>query len=767
MSVREKKPTNCHFCGYLCAFIATVEEGRVVDIEPDASRYPYDETITRSCRRWRMNLDFIDAENRINHPLRRKGDRGAGEWERVTWDEALDDIEKRLKTLFDEHGSRTLASAIGGPHTNYWPLHRFMNLVGSPNNMGIGQICWNPRIWMDVITFGWTVEGDLNPAITQTLFLWGTNPAQSDNSAFWRSLVSLSKQGIPFVVVDPRYTQTARLADLWLPLKPGTDAILALAMINILIEKDMVDHDFIERWCYGFDELVEHVKEFTPEKAASACGLAVKDIEKAACLFGEARAAALISGRGIDQSGQDVAPTHRALCCLRAITGNVDKKGSCILTEKSDFLGELDLEMSASISDYQREQCLNTSFSPLQCYEGYEYISTLTGKLNRRLPLRYMTSAHPDLVLKAMETGKPYPIRALIVDATNPLLTYADTHRTYKALCSLDLLVVLEYTMTPTAALADYVLPVAAAIERPVMQMHGGVANMAYGGPAAVSPYYERKTDYDIFRQLGLRFGQAQQWPHETLEDALDEIFKPVNLTWEQFCSTGVYWRAPAPHKHEMPDAEGKQSGFATETGRIELASVALEKLGGQRLPYPSERVWPRKDLRDQGKDGQNISPEKKSGVKSAPASKGYQEEAADAKSMPLTLITGARKQPYNASVFFDNPAFRERYPHPVAEMDEYAAASRGLVEGDTLMVKNEKGQAIFTLKTSPMCADVISVDYGWWFPERSLRAPSLGGVWQSNINTLTSCALEEGESMIGTWAYNGLSCCLEKLDAL
>lgn len=114
-----------------------MEDGRVVDLEPDPSRYPYDPKVLAGCRRWKMNLDVLDGDDRVNYPLRRVGERGANNWERVSWDEALDDIAQRLSQLRDRYGSETLASMIGGPHASFWPLHRFMNMFGSPNNMGI------------------------------------------------------------------------------------------------------------------------------------------------------------------------------------------------------------------------------------------------------------------------------------------------------------------------------------------------------------------------------------------------------------------------------------------------------------------------------------------------------------------------------------------------------------------------------------------------------------------------------------------------------
>ncbi|MEG2557062.1 MAG: molybdopterin-dependent oxidoreductase [Raoultibacter sp.] len=720
--------TNCHFCGYLCALQATVDQGRIVDIAPDPTRYPYDAALMRRCRRWPLNLAAIESPDRINYPLHRTGARGEGAWERITWDEALEGISDKLHELIAESGPETLATAIGGPHTSFWPLHRFMNLLGSPNNMGIGQICWNPRIWMDVVTFGWTLEADLDPVHTGALVMWGTNPAQSDNSAFWHSLVEFSKSDIPLVVIDPRYTQTAARADVWLAPRPATDCTLALGLINVIISEDIYDHAFVETWCHGFDELADQAAAYPPEKVAQVCGVPAADIVRVARIFATADAAVLISGRGIDQVGAAVAPTHRALACLRAITGNVDKPGACALTEASDFVSEVELEMSGSLSDTARSKCLNTSFTPLQSYAGYDRVRALTEKLGRTLPARYMTSAHPDLVLKAMMTGEPYPVRALIVQATNPLLTYADTHRVFEALSSLDLVVVLEYSMTPTAAMADYVLPAAGAMERPVLQAHGGVANIAYGGPAAVEPAFERRCDYDFFRALGLRFGQKQFWPQVTLEEAFAAALEPAAMTWEHFCQTGLYFRPPAFGKHEALDARGLPVGFATKTGKVELASELLDELGGQRVPAPIVR---------------------KVSVSPAIARKGH----------VLTMITGARKQPYNASVFFDNADFRAKYPDPVAEMNAKTAEKLGLVEGDRVVVATDKGCARFILKIALMRDEMISVDYGWWFPENDPSTPESGGIWRSNVNVLTDCSLEAAEPMIGTWSYNAIEC--------
>ncbi len=734
---REKRKTNCHFCGYLCGFIATVEDGRVVDLEPDPSRYPYNPQILAGCRRWRMNLDVIDGPDRVNYPLRRKGERGSNQWERVSWDEALDDIASRLQELAQNYGPATLASMIGGPHTSFWPLHRFMTLFGSPNNMGIGQICWNPRIWMDVLTFGWTVEADISRA-TQCVVIWGTNPAESDNSMFWRTLLNIGKSEIPLVVVDPRMTKTARAADLWLAPRPGTDCTLALGLLNVIITEDLYDHQFVEDWCHGFDELAQHVQKYTPDYVADICGVDADDLRCAARWF-SAGPSALVSGRGIDQVGSSVAPTHRAICCLRAITGNVDRPGACVLADGSDFVPEVDLELTLDHMEELSKRCLNTSYTPLQSYEGYKYVSKLTERLGRKLPTRYLTSAHPDLVLHAMETGEPYPVRALIVEATNPLLTYADTHRVFNALMGLDLIVVLEYYLTSTASIADYVLPAAGAIERSLFQAHGGVSNIAYGGSKAVDPYYERKSDYEIFRALGLRLGQDEYWPDENFEQAIATTLLPSGMDWETYCDVGLYYQQPAYYKHLIPDEDGNPQGFATTTGKIELASETLAALGGPRLPEPGQ---PRKLCSDEF-----IA----------------EREAQGWTHMPL--ITGARKQPYNASMYFNNPEFREKCPYPLVEMSERTATSLGLEPGDCVAIATDQGEAHFIIDTIDMRDGLINADYGWWHPEWTPGAPDFGGMWESNINCLTSCSIDQGEPMIGTWSYNAIDCMIRKDD--
>ncbi len=781
----QKVRSNCHYCGYLCGFIATVEDGKLIDLEPDPTRYPYESSIIARCRRWRKNLDAIDGPDRINYPLKRAGGRGEGQWERITWNQALDEIGNKLTELVDTYGPATVASAIGGPHASFWPLHRFLNLLGSPNNMGIGQICWNPRIWIDCLTFGWPIEADINPDKSEAVFLWATNPAVSDNSVFWKTIKEIANSDIPLVVVDPRKTETARVADLHLAPFPGTDCILILGMIRQIIKDDRIDHEFVQKWCHGYEGLVKHVEPYTPEYVQNMTGVPAQDVIRAAEIFSCSGPTALLSGRGIDQLGENTAPTHRALAILRAITGDVDRAGACSINMMSDYISEVDMETSYTMPADIRATQLNSKYSPLQCYDGYDGAIELTLKLGKRLPMRYLTSAHPYLVWKAMATGEPYRVSALIVQAANPLVTYANTHLVHEAMSKLDLMVVLEYYMTPTAQMADYVLPSAGAFERPVFQAQGGVANVGYGGPAAVKPYYERKCDYEFFKELACRMGQEQYWPQESLEEAFDVMMSGAQIRWDDFCESGLYYGGTWHQKHELEFPDGKKWGFSTTTGKVELRNEYLISLGATEYPEPVS-VDDDKDLqfgRSLGLRVENgyvegalgCAPAAKSGAttdadanaKAGADAESYADVSAEASvtnTHVLRMITGARMQPFWASSFFNDEQFRKIHPYPTASMSKNTLEQAGIEVGEWIEVSTSVGSVEFVAQQAEMVDGVISVEYGWWYPEDDPQEPTLGGIWRSNVNVLTSGDIETSEGLIGSWKYNGILCAIKSL---
>lgn len=722
MKERTSISTNCRFCGYQCGLTASVAEGKVIAVKPDPSRFPNDASVLRSCKRWPMIPRFLEHPQRMNYPLKRAGERGSGQWQKISWDQALDEIADKLQVLKERFGAEMLATSIGGPHTTYWPLHRFMSLFGSPNNMGIGQICWNPGIWVNTLTYGWPIDMELDPVNTQAAIFWGVNPAESDNSLLWQTILEYRREGKPLIVVDPRRTRTAEQASLWLPVRPGTDPVLALGLLHIVVEERLYDKRFTDSWCHGFDRLVQHLRPYTPAYVEKITGVKAEDIIKAARVYALKAPATIYSGRGIDQLGVNTFPTHRALAILRAITGNLDVEGASHISDMPDFIPELDLELSEQYA-VSRPKHLQRGKLLLQSYEGYQRIRELTMKHNKRLPMRYLTSAHPNLVWRAILTSEPYPIRALMVMGSNPLLTQADTRLIYKALKSLDLLVVLELFQTPTAMLADYILPGAGVLERPLLETKAGVANIAYGGDQAVEPYYERRSDFYFWKELGIRLGQSKDWPWDTYHQALESSLVPLGLSWEEFCQTGLYGQPHHYSKHETIGSEsGFAVGFATSSGKVEIYSEVLAEMGEDPLPVPKKIPEPNGEF-------------------------------------PLLLISGARYQPYYASSFHQIDRFRTMHPEPWAEMSLNTARSLGLEQDCPVRVETERGKAQFVTRITDMCDGVISVEYGWWYPEMTAVIPTLGGLWMSNANILTSGDFESSDPLVGTWTYNGVPC--------
>jgi anaerobic selenocysteine-containing dehydrogenase len=269
--------------------------------------------------------------------------------------------------------------------------------------------------------------------------------------------------------------------------------------------------------------------------------------------------------------------------------------------------------------------------------------------------------------------------------------------------------------------LADYVLPVTGSFEQPLLQTNGGVANIAYGGPAAVSPRHERRKDFDFWNDLGRRCGQKEYWPWSTLEEALADVLAPAGLSWSDFCRTGFY----APEKNYR---KWETQGFATPSGKVELRASLLEEFGHDPLPayIPAN-----------GAEGE----------------------------FPLTLMTGARKHPYYASEFRQIKRFRKRHPRPLAEISRATADRFAIRPGDRVWIETRQGRIRQEAAIAELRDDVVSIEYGWWFPEKEAMEPGLGGLWESNANVLTTADTAFCDPILGQWDFRSIPCRIYKAE--
>ncbi|HEY2136442.1 MAG TPA: molybdopterin-dependent oxidoreductase, partial [Xanthobacteraceae bacterium] len=434
----------CRMCHGGCGVLVDVVDGAIERVRGDRDS-PLNKGLL--CPKGVGGIDIVSHPDRLTHPLKRLGARGEGRWARIAWDEAYDIIANKLQRIIDESGpeSIVIGTGTGRHHCNFVP--RFANALGTPNWCEPGHAqCFFPRVNVAHMTFGGLpvcdYYGDVKPAC---VLVWGHNPLNSgpDGELGFHTRDLMHAGKTRYVVVDPRRTQIAKAADVWLPLRPGTDDALALAMINVIIAEDLYDKPFVEKWTHGFAQLARHVEAFTPEWAAPITWVAPEAIRAAARLFATTRPATLEWGCAIEHTPNSI-QTARAIAILPAITGNIDVPGGWVLgTPVAAPVPSLAENLSPAV---QAKRLGSQEFRVL-------------GQAN------VQPSAHIPAVFAAMRTGKPYPVRAFLVFGNNPLLTYANSRLVLESLKKVEFLTIMDLFMTPSAELADLVLPAASWLE--------------------------------------------------------------------------------------------------------------------------------------------------------------------------------------------------------------------------------------------------------------------------------------------------------------
>jgi anaerobic selenocysteine-containing dehydrogenase len=710
----------------------------LVKIEEDRS-YPLVDRIfpaTRGCARLLGAREWIYHPDRVNFPLKRAGERGSGKWATISWDEALDQIAARLGEIKKMYGAESLAVTTGTRRTRDF-FGPFCHLFGTPNYLGQGTICYGPVIQTSAAMLGWpdrrpTSVGARGDATRQKttggcILLTGTDPSQS-YLRLWKSVRDAKKSGCKIIVVDPRETQTARMADLWLQLRPGTDTALLLSMVNVIIEEGLYDREFVEKWCYGFDKVVERAKEYPPEKASGITWIEADKIRDAARIIGQNKPIYSFNGMGTEHLQNNIQAIQTRLI-LSAITGSIDVAGGHYLAGPPKCRGETDLQRWEQLPLEQKRKQLGRERFRFQGWQGYDLV------LENILPVwgrphaisGVAGNSHAPTVYRTMLTGKPYPIKAAITVHSNPMVTQANTKLVYKALKSLDLYVVADIWLTPSAELADYVLPTASWLERPFL-FDGGNNNIVVAGekalPSAIPGEYDHRTDYDIFRGLGIRLGQEQYWPWKDKEEVFDYMLEPMGMSFKQFMSKGGFEFPPDEYK------KYEKTGFATPTKKVELYSTVLEKLGYDPLPRyeePFQTPISRPDL---------------------------------TREYPLMLITGGRFQPMYHSEQRQVESVRKRHPYPLVQINPETAGKLGIKDGDWVWIESPRGRIRMKCQHfTGIDPRVVHCEHGWWFPELPGEEPWLHGVWESNVNVLTDDEPDNCNQIGGGWPLKTALC--------
>lgn len=693
----------CRGCHGGCSALLTVEGGRVTGVRP-APDSPFN--LGRMCSKGLAAPEIMYHPDRLLTPLKRDGERGSGKWKRIDWDTALSEIAERLGRIRSETGPESIAIGQGTGRHHYLHTVRFANQLGTPNwyEPGLAN-CFIPRITASNLTYGTFVGadyyGEVNP---KTIVFWGHNPIVSGADGELSFPVQRALQRGAFgIAVDPRRSETAKLCRLWLPLRPGTDAALALAMAHVMIFEGLYDRPFVETWTVGFDALKARVADCTPAWGEAITGVKAADIAEAARRYATEKPGVIEWGVALEQN-PNCLQNVRAVAVLRGLTGNLDVPGGDLLSE-----GRL-----------QRYPTLREALP-----EGMLQKRIGAGEFKLLGGFRaFMPSGHIPGIFCAMRTGEPYRIRAFLLFGNNPLTTVANAKEVRESMLCNELIVATELFMTPSASLADYVLPAAywpevnQIIELPYVMETGVVAQRR------VAQVGECRQDEEMMIDLARRMklpGAA-----ESLEDILNFRLAPLGVTFEQLKER--HMMVP-PHEYRKYE----KAGFRTPSHKVELSCKGLERLGYD--PLPSYREPPE-------------SPVSTPDV---------------AREFPYVLTTGSRRREFFHSEHRQVESLRKRRPDPQAELHPATAARHGIRHGDWIRIASPRGSArMKALVTEDIREDVVNVEHGWWFPEKT--GPDFG-VWESNANVLTSNA-PPYDPAFGSYQLRALLCRVEREEA-
>jgi len=727
--ILELKRAVCMWCHDHCRVIVHIRNGVLEKIEEDAA-HPHANDYSRwvrACPRARAAAEWFYHPERLNYPLKRAGERGEGKWQKISWDQAFDEIAEKLKALRDKCGAESLATISGTARSHDEYRRRFMHLFGSPNYIGQGEICFGPALMVSSAIFG--MPAFLMGRHAKCILLIGTNPEQAFRRIWLNILEELGK-GSKLIVLDPRRTATTERADIWLRLRPGTDTAVLMGMINVIIQENYYDKEFVTKWCHGFEELKKRAEEYPLDKVEQISWVPAEKIRNAARMFATIKPATAWNHMGIEHLTNGIEALHCRFI-LPAITGNLDVRGGNMLYGlHPTFISNHEIEMVDHFPEVQKKKALGADRFKLMAWPGYDLI-----KMNAKKGWGYFIGsshtlfAHAPTTYRAMITGKPYPLKAALTVGANPMVTQGNTKLVYKALKNLDLHVVMEYWLTPTAELADYVLPAASWLERPEIYTASDASSWIEVGEASlphiVPGKYDRRRDYDLYRELGMRLGQKEYWPWETLEDAYSARLAPLGYNLHDFVHQHNGFDMPRPQERKY-----EKMGFSTSTGKVELYSVVMEKLGYDPLPRYYE----------------------------PPESPISQPELA--REFPYILITGGRHQPFYHSEHRQIESNRKRHPHPLMQLHPDTAKEHGIEEGDWVWVETPRGRMKQKCQyMSELDRSVVHVQHGWWFPEEPGEEPWLHGVWKSNCNILTDDDPDACNEMSGGWPLRAGLC--------
>ncbi len=655
------KHTTCYECDANCDFEVTITpEGKAIKVKGPA------------CPRGQMQLDRQYHEDRLLYPLRRTGPKGSGEFERISWDDALDTIVTELNKGKEQHGAPAVGFFAGYTKEARPQLQRLAHSFGSPNYLTESGCCFSATMVAEKLTYGYKLKttSTVESYITKVVLVWSTN-AVGSIPPFDDHHLNKRKKGRTMIVVDPRVTETAKLADLHLQIRPGTDGALALGFHHLIFENNWHAEEFLDEWANGLPAFREYVKDFSPARVAKICGIDEADLRKAVELYACHGPSQIAMSPTSTVQHSNGFQNHRAMILLSAVTGNLDKEGG------NRFFNEKVQHKPIDKFDV----CL----AQLPPRIGDEVFPIWT---------KYWPAAQSMLMPDCILEGKPQPLRTLLAMGINTAM-WPNSKRMEEALGALDFFAVADFFHNPATLQADIVLPAATNLERSALI---AIPGCAYQGEIkyrhrVLEARGEARPDAQIFLDIGVRLGMVDEFWNgdvdaswaEMAEGLDDDIRKQV---YENHQGVIVYAEAIDDlMDNGFLDADRlwRLRGFPTVTGKIEFDSYELKQAGHNGLPVYEE-------------------------PKESPVS-----TPALAKQYPLVLTSGGRQKYFTHSQQHNVKRMLKHDPNPRVQIHPDDAAPRGIKQGIAVMVSTPRGCVAFVADvTVDVKVGVAHCFHGW-----------------------------------------------------
>lgn len=655
MTTTTIRATCPHDCPDTCAMLVTVKDGVATEVKGDPD---HPNTAGALCTKVSRYVERTYHAERLLYPQKRIGRKGEGKFARISWDEALDIIATKLKTIADKDPLAILpysyAGTMGFVQGESMSM-RFFNKIGASDLDR--TICASAGSVGYKYTIGAKIGTDTEQfEHAKLIIIWGSNPIAS-NLHFWVKVQEAKRKGATIIAIDPYRSLTAEKCHQHIDLLPGTDAALALGLMHVLIRDDYLDHDYIKNHTLGFDQLAARVKTWTPETTAKICGIKPEVVEQLAQLYGttamRGEAVAIRLSYGLQRThGGGMAV--RNVACLPALVGAWrHPAGGVLLSSGDSFPKRLDrLERPDLRSTSKARRLIN------------------------------MSTIGDDLLKPASKEFGP-AIQAVIVYNSNPIAVAPESSQVARGFAREDLFtVVLEHFQTDTADYADILLPATTQLEHTDIHATYGHLYMMANNPA-IAPLGESKSNTEIFRLLAARMGFDDACFSETDDEIATQAFdakdqRAKNFDWPSLKKTG--WQ-----KLNMPDAPFAQGGFPTASGKCEFFSAQMQADGLDPLPS-------------------YIPP--------------YESKASTpelAQVYPLAMISPPARNFLNTT-FVNVMSLRGTEGEPYIDIHPHDAQIRNIVNGDMVRAFNDRGSMLMKARVTDKAREGMVVALSiWW----------------------------------------------------